>query len=208
MADLSSLRTATRRFIDETDSTNSSYSDSELNDYLNQAARKIASMLEWPIAIYTTPSVSEQAEYTMPTGNLTVIQVHFDGRQLEVCDRADLEGRYPAWQNASSGQPLIAYRADNNVLGFYPKPSTTYSGKTIGAHCIKLPDTLAADADVPDLQQILQDIMPIRAAAFCQVRAGNLTAATYLEQLFDKEIGAAKSKVNKFAEDMLGFRWF
>lgn len=208
MADLSSLRTATRRFIDETDSTNSSYSDSELNDYLNQAARKVASMLEWPIAIYTATSVSEQAEYTLPTGFLSIIQVHFDGRQIEVADRADLEGRYPDWQNASSGQPVVGYRADNSVLGLYQKPSSTYAGKTIEAHCIKLPADLSADADVPDLQQILQDIMPIRAAAFCQVRAGNLQAATYLEQLFDKEVLAAKSKVNKFAEDLLGFRWY
>lgn len=204
---LAQLRTDTRRLIDETDSSNSSYEDSELNDYLNQAARKIAGLLEWTIATYTATSVESQAQYTLPSGMLYICEVHFDGKPISIVDRSDLSGLYGEWMNADDGEPVVAYRADNNVLGFYQAPSVDFAGKTITIQTIKLPTDLTADGDVVDLHELLQDAMPLRAAMFAQVRAGNFKAAQFLEALFDKEILGVKSKINKFAEDLASFRW-
>ena len=66
MSSLQTLILATRRYVNELDSTNSHFTDSELTDYLNQAVMFLGTQMEWPEQVDQATAVAGQALYQLP----------------------------------------------------------------------------------------------------------------------------------------------
>lgn len=207
MTALITLRATTRRYINEEDSDNSHFTDDEINDYLNQGVMFLGTQMEWPIETATATAVLDQALYTLPDKFISLTQVFFDNVPMTILDRADLIGIRTDWQNAASAKPYIAYKADNSVVGIYPAPDSDNAGLTLQVQTIVFPDTLSQDTDVPDLHDAFQMCLPFYAAFLCDHKMGNDKKSDLHLQRYDQHRKALMSKVQRFSDDLLRFRW-
>lgn len=207
MASLSTLRTAVRRYINETDSTNSNFTDSELNDYLNQATLFLGTDMEWAIQTDTATAVPNQALYQLPSDFIELVDVYFNGTKIPIIDRADMGTISPSWQQDPVGTPRICYRFDPATFGLYNTPNSTQTGYQIQVQYIAMPPTLVNDSDVPDLQNAYHMCLPFYAAFICEHRMGNDKKADTNLQRYEQHKKILKGRVNKFSDDLMRFRW-
>jgi hypothetical protein len=210
MSSLADLRLATRRLINELDNTNSHFTDSELLTYLNQAVTFLGTQMEWPDQIDQATAIPNQALYQLPADFIELVDVYFNNVNpvhLVILERADLGNISPAWQTDAASTPRVAYRYNRNTLGLYPVPDANQTDYTIQIEYIYLPAALAADTDVPNLHTAFQMCLPFYAGFMCETRLGNdKKAETNLEN-FDRHRKALMSKVQKYSDDLLRFRW-
>lgn len=207
MASLATLRTAVRRYINETDETNSHFDNSTLNDYLNQAVTFLGTQMEWPEQVDQATAIAGQTLYQLPDDFIALVDVYFDNKKLVILERADLGQISPQWQNDPNGIPTIAYRDNRNVVGLYRTPDTSQDGKVIQIQYIHLPASLAQDTDVPDLHSAFQMCLPFYAAFLCDYSLGNDKKADIHLQKYDQHRKALMSKVQKYSDDLMRFRW-
>ena len=210
MASLASLILATRRYINEQDSTNSHFSDQEITDYLNQAVMFLGTQMEWPEQVDTAQATPNQALYQLPNDFIELTDVYFNSLNpihLPILERADLGNISPAWQTDPPSTPRIAYRFNRNTIGLYPVPDNLQTDYTIQIQYIYMPATLVNLTDVPDLHTAFQMCLPFYAAFLCETKLGNdKKSETDLEN-FDRHRKALMSKVQKYSDDLLRFRW-
>lgn len=201
------LVTAIRVLIDERDEDNSHFTDDELYTMLNEAIRFMGTDLEWPEQKAQATSVSEQAVYTLPENFVYLKDVYFDGADLIVVDRSDLSAVNGEWQNASAGTPKYAYKADNQKIGLFPKPSSEEAGNLIQIEYIKIPDELDDDVDVPDLHTAFQDCLPYYVASICEDSMGNSKKSKEQMDKYEAKKKKLTSKLQRFSDDLMRFRW-
>ena len=202
-----SLTTTVRRYINEPDSANSNFEDTEIYDYLNQAIRYLGTEMEWPLQTAEATSVLDQAVYTLPEDFISLADVYFDNRSIPAIERADLPAVRMDWQDAPSSKPLYAYKADNAKIGLFPKPDAANAGLTIQIQYIKVPPDLSDDTTAPDLHVVFQDCLPFYAAFLCEHRMGNSKRADYNLALYESHKKKLMSKVQRFSDETLRFRW-
>lgn len=210
MAALSDLILATRRYINEIDNTNSHFTDQEITDYLNQAVTFLGTQMEWPEQVDTSTAVANQALYQLPNDFIELTDVYFNAVnpvKLEVLERADLGRISPAWQTDPPSTPRVAYRFNRNTIGLYPSPDANQTDYTIQIQYIYLPGTLVNPTDTPDLHTAFQICLPFYAAFLCENRLGNDKKAEADLANFDRHRKALMSKVQKYSDDLLRFRW-
>lgn len=207
MSSLADLRTTTRRLINEEDTTNSHFQEPELNDYLNQAVTFLGTQMEWSEQTDQAVAVANQTLYQLPDDFIALVDVYFNNQKLQILERADLGHISPSWQNDPSSIPKIAYKADVNVIGLYPTPDQTQDGFEIQIQYIQIPATLITDTDIPGLHTSFQMCLPFYAAYLCDYKLGNQKMADNHLENFDRHRKALMSKVQKFADDLLRFRW-
>jgi hypothetical protein len=204
---LSNLILYTRRQINELDNTNSHFTDSEITDYLNQAVTFLGTQMEWPEQVDQATAVPGQTLYQLPDDFIELTDVYFNSLKLVVLERADIGMMKAAWQNDPPGTPTVAYRFNRNTVGLYPTPDANQTGYIIQIQYIYMPATLVNTTDVPDLHTAFQMCLPFYAAFLCESRLGNdKKAETDLEN-FDRHRKALMSKVQKYSDDLLRFRW-
>lgn len=201
------LRTFTRRYINEEDSSNSHFTDDELNDYLNQAVIFLGTQMEWPVQIETTAAVQDQALYQLPSDFVSLVDAYFDNSKLRILDRADMGGVSTVWQQDPSSTPKVLYRASQSVFGLYPPPDSTQSGKLVQIQYIQMPATLSQDADIPDLHDAFHICLPFYAAFICDYKLGNDKKSELHLQRYEQHRKALMSKVQNFSDDIKRFRW-
>lgn len=202
-----SMTTAVRRYINETDSTNSHFEDDEIYDYLNQGIRFLGTELEWPFQTAEATSVQDQAVYTLPDDFISLVDIYFDNVDLPIIERADLSAKRTDWQDAESGTPQYAYKSDNAKIGLWPKPDLANTGLTLQIQYIKVPPDLSDDSTAPDLHVAFQDCLPFYAAFLCEVKMGNTKRSDYMISLYESHKKRLVSKVQRFSDDDLRFRW-
>lgn len=207
MSSLLDLRTATRRYINETNPANSHFTDGQLNDYLNQAVTFLGTQMEWPEQVDQAVAVTNQSLYQLPSDFLELVDIYFNGQKIIILDRADLGQISPSWQNDPASIPKVAYRFNNDTIGMYPVPDSTQNGFIIQIQYIHLPATLLLDTDVPDLHTAFQMCLPFYAAFLCDYGLGNDKKADMHLQKYDQHRKALMSKVQKYSDDLLRFRW-
>jgi len=207
MSSLATLRTAVRRYILEEDNTNTHFTDSELNDYLNQAVTFLGTQMEWPEQVDSATASANQSLYTLPDDFIALVDCYFDSQKLQILERADLGQISPSWQQDPASIPKIAYRYDRNVVGLYPTPDSTQDGKTIQIQYIHLPASLSQDTDIPDLHTAFQMCLPFYAAFLCDYKLGNDKKADIHLQRYDQHRKALMSKLQRYSDDLLRFRW-
>lgn len=207
MSSLATLRTQVRRYVLEEDSSNSHFTDAELNDYLNQAVLFLGTQMEWPIKTAQATSVSGQTLYTLPDDFISLLDVYFDNVKMSILEREDLSSVSTQWQNDPNGLPTYCYKADNNVIGLYRTPDDDNASKAIQIQYVGVPDTLVTDTDVPDLHSAFQMCLPFYAAFLCDYKLGNDKKADMHLQNYEQHRKALMSKVQRFSDDLLRFRW-
>ena len=207
MSSLLDLRTAVRRYINEEDPTNSHFTDSEINDYLNQAVTFLGTQMEWSEQTDQAPCAAGQTLYQLPNDFIALVDVYFDSRKLTILERADLSSLSTLWQQSPEGIPRYAYKADVNVVGLYPTPDASQDGLQIQIQYIQIPATLVSDSDIPGLHTSFQMCLPFYAAFLCDYKLGNdKKSETHLEK-YDQHRKALMSRLQKYADDLLRFRW-
>lgn len=201
------LTSRTREYIDETDTTNTHFTDSQIYSFLNQAIRFLGTDLEWTEQKSEATSVEDQAVYTLPDDFISLKDVYFDGRDLPIVERGDLSALNEQWQDAESGTPRYAYKSGNSKIGFWPPPNADNAGLTIQIEHYQLPADLSTDIDVPELHTAFQDCLPFYAAFLCEKSLGNRKAAE--ANMTDYEIHKKRfqSKLERFSDDSFRFRW-
>ena len=204
---LSDLRIATRRYINETSTSNTHFTDSELNDYINQAVQFLAVEMEWNIQTDTAVAIQDQALYQLPTDFIELVDVYFNNTKMIILDRVDLGTVSPQWQNDPSGTPKICYRFDRNTIGVYNPPDSTQAGFLIQINYVRLPAELLTDTDIPDLHTAFQVCLPFYAAYICHHRLGNEKASDRNLQQFEIHRKKLMAIVDKFSDDTKRFRW-
>lgn len=210
MTALSTLRTSVRRLILEEDSTNTHFPDAEINDYLNQAVTFLGTQMEWPVQVDQATAVASQALYQLPSDFVALVDVYFNALNpihLVILERADIGQITPSWQADPPSTPRIAYRFNRNTIGLYPVPDANQTDYTLQIEYIHLPATLAQDTDVPDLHSAFQMCLPFYAAFLCDYKLGNDKKSEMHLQKFDQHRKALMSKVQKYSDDFLRFRW-
>jgi len=207
MSSLTQLIMATRRYINEEDSANSHFTDSEITDYVNQGVTFLATQMEWPEQVDQASAVTDQTLYQLPSDFVALVDVYFDNQKIIVLDRADLGQISPSWQDDPSSIPKIAYQFNRDTIGLYPTPDSTQDGKLIQIQYIHLPATLVDGADVPDIHSAFQMCLPFYAAFLCDYKLGNDKKADMHIAKYDQHRKALMSKVQKFSDDLLRFRW-
>lgn len=204
---LSTLRTTVRRLVNEEDSTNSHFTESEINDYLNQAVTFLGTQMEWDTQIDQATAVQDQSLYQLPDDFIALVDVYFNNKKLVILERADLAELSTVWQTTPSSIPTVAYKADTATLGLYPAPDATQAGFIIQIQYVQLPATLITDTDVPDLHTAFQMCLPFYAAFLCDYKLGNQKSSDRHLQMYDAHRKALMSKVQKYSDDLLRFRW-
>jgi hypothetical protein len=207
MTALSTLRTTVRRYVLEEDNTNTHFTDSEINDYLNQAVTFLGTQMEWPEEIDQATAIPNQALYQLPDSFIALVDVYFNNQKIIILDRADLGQISPSWQQDPSSTPKIAYQFNRNTIGLYPAPDANQTGYTIQIQYIHLPATLVNDTDIPDLHTAFQMCLPFYAAFLCDYKLGNDKKADMHLQKYDQHRKALMSKVQSFSSDLMRFRW-
>lgn len=210
MAALSDLILATRRYINELDSTNSHFTDPEITDYLNQAVTFLGTQMEWPEQVDTSIAVANQALYQLPNDFIELVDVYFNAVNpvhLTILERADLGQISPAWQTDPASTPRIAYRFNRNTIGLYPSPDANQTDYTLQIQYIYIPATLINTTDTPDLHTAFQMCLPFYSAFLCENRLGNDKKAEIDLTNFDRHRKALMSKVQKYSDDLMRFRW-
>lgn len=202
-----SMKTAVRRYINETDEDNSNFDNDEIYDYLNQAIRFTGSALKWPLQTAEATSVLDQAVYTLPEDFIALSDFYFDNKDLPIIERIDLSGIRTDWQNADSATPRYAYKSDNAKIGLWPPPDAANAGLILQIQYIKVPPDLSDDSTAPDLHVAFQDCLPFYAAFLCEVKAGNPKRSDYMISLYDAHIKKIEKAVQGFSDADLRFRW-
>lgn len=207
MSSLASLRTATRRLLDEEDTDNTHFDDDELNDYLNQANQFLGVDTEWPLQTSTATAVEDQVLYTLPDDFVSLIEAYFDNKKLTVLERDDLNSISASWQDSESGKPIIIYKADNAVVGLWPPPDSDNADLELQVQYIKVPETMDEDVDIPDIHLAYQMCLPFYAAFLAESKIGNDKKAAVHSQSYERHKKALMSKVQRFSDDLFRFRW-
>ena len=207
MASLSTLRTQVRRYINEANPNNSHFTDAEINDYLNQAVTFLGTQMEWSEQADQATVVEGQSLYQLPDDFIALVDAYFDNKKLIILERADLGQISPQWQNDPEGAPTIIYKFSQNTVGLYRTPDVTSDGKILQIQYLKLPATLLVDSDVPDLHSSFQMCLPFYAAFLCDYKLGNDKKADGHLLKYDQHRKALMSKVQKYSDDLLRFRW-
>jgi hypothetical protein len=101
----------------------------------------------------------------------------------------------------------VAYRADRDKMGVFPKPDANNAGKQLRMQSVKLPDTMDLVGDIPDLHLALHDALPYFGAFKCEMKAGNNSRAADFLKIFKDGIADVSSQIEKFNDAALGFYW-
>lgn len=204
---LTDLILATRRYINEEDSTNSHHTDSEITDYLNQGQTFLGSEMEWNIQTDVATVVSGTALYALPDDFLVLLDCYFDNRRITILERADLARLSSTWQNDIAAIPNVAYKAAQNTIGLYPAPDTTQNGKVLQIQYVRMPATLINSSDIPDVHTAYQMCLPFYAAYLCDKKDGNLKNSLQHLSEYNDHRKALMSKVQRWADDIYRFKW-
>lgn len=125
------------------------FSDDELLDAIYEAEMQLALETECIEKRFDTVSVASQREYALPTANIRIDRITYDGQRLDIQDfiEDDMEtGNDEA--TTSTGTPSF-YSIFNDTLFLRPAPSE--SGKTIQVYSIDEPSIplITSTLDVP-----------------------------------------------------------
>jgi hypothetical protein len=153
---LSQIRAKVRKHTN-TDSTNTGgWTDAEINTLINEAILEIMNVTNSRTASTidsgSFSTVASSRLYTAPTSSLKIYDAYYDGERIEWIKIEDLPtsgSNQGFW--ALYGRPTNYY-IENAQLGLYPVPN---EAKTVKFWYVKRPATLGADADIPELNDLL-----------------------------------------------------
>ena len=156
MADRESIRTQTRRGINEEDATNSHYTDAELNDYINISIEHLSSLLDDYEKMYDADIQTGKRIYSFDNEITNILNVLAEDENSEqykvyVVEENYLDSHFDGWRTADNGKIRYAYIADKFNLGVHPTADTPQNGLKLYLKTSKVPDRLTSDDETPQV---------------------------------------------------------
>ena len=198
MATRSVVRTECRLAIDQTDANNSDYSDSDLNDLIDQSVKYIATLVDYPREFVEITPVVGTADYDISSAALTketlnIILAYYGDKTLMnnvyrmiVTTEQKLSSMFPSWLTTNSqayGTPRFIIKKTYNTVSIFPAPDSNNAGSNqkIILNRTYSPAALTSDSSSPDLPTQYHDLIKFYVAFMC-----------YSDRLKNQEMAAAK----------------
>lgn len=206
------IRTQIRSLLGDKNSVK--FTDAELNTWIDLATDQIITRLEFDTAMATISTVQDEPNYGLPSNTLNglnelyVTDINGKEYKFDVVDQDQMSSLYGRmWRSDASGKPVIAYRADYNVLGLYPAPDSANSSKTIRIFYDRQAAAASSDSDSPIYLPMLHMANAHWAAmqGFFHLREQGLIDKHQAQ--FESYFRQAWHKANTFAKDRWQWRF-
>lgn len=215
MATLGQLRTKTYSLLRE-DTTNSHFTDIQINAFLNEGMEFSAVFIEYPRDLVSVTAESGVGSYANPSDNLIVRTAYFgdnsisgDIRPLKIVTEETLKEIYPSWLDSTStgtaDRPQYLIQLDRRTLFIFPRPNA--GGKKLWMNYNYVPATMSNDSDVPDLPVPYHNLLPIYALHLCYIALQNVQISNAMYTEFMEKVNRIKAAVTKEAKELEGFAW-
>lgn len=209
-----------RQHINQPDSTNSNFQDSQLTIWINDAYRRIVTELR-NIPITTRDYSVAAQDIALNSNTLTIDKVKLrnpdvvnpDGTykfiELRQINLDELMLRDPDYEDTTADFPQYFVRTGVFTASLYPKPkaSVIALATPLRTYGLELPTELAADADTPNLPGNLHDIISHWPAFRCFSELENQVKATEQITLFNSGIKNAMDVSGQFSRALKRWRW-
>lgn len=150
---LGQMRTEVRTRLKDISSTRQRFTDTQINNIINEAYRDVNNMA-WPIrSVVTVTLVAGTTFYSVPGSNsYSQYRAVYNNAVLPETTQFQLDSQYGnGWASTKASAPTLYYFDDTyqNNVGFYPAPSAT--GSNVTFYIYQQMTDLASDSDVPFL---------------------------------------------------------
>lgn len=196
---LQQIRAQVRLLINQADNIGD-FSNSELNGFINEGVRFLASLVKWPRDRVEVQVEVDTPAYTLPVDTILILNAYFgssaitdDIRPLRILTEEKLKELRPNWMDntaSSQGRPDTVILLDRKTVVINPRPNTaeSASGKKLEIVYVFYPPTLTADGDTPELPIIYHDLASQYATHKCYMSKLNdpVIGQGILRELMDK----------------------
>ena len=216
-ATLSSIRTDTRRLINETNTANTHCSETELNSWINMWQADIGIFLGLPKKSSRITTTVNIATYTLPSDFSYALEVFYDQSlsggeiKLEGTDQSELEILYSReWRQDASSDPFHYYfpgveTSTVEVIAVHPPPNAANAGSNrIRLFYVAMAPTLSDDTDQPTIPDAYHNSAQYFTSALCFLKMGEIasydrTVLAYREmrQIYKDQIENRKIKAKE-----------
>lgn len=199
---LAQIRTELRVRIKDvgTAGTRQTYSDSQLDNVINEAHRDVVN-ITWVIKKNTEfELVSGTTYYSLPTDIIAIQRVTRVKKVLKETTLEQRDAETTGWE--SSGGPPSAYFQDPSepdMIGLYPWPNSSASTGTVKVHYFAQANTLSVDSDEPfngeDRYQTYADLLILYAAHKIFLIQGQFDKSNQYKQEYETRIIVMRERV-------------
>lgn len=196
---LQQIRAQVRLLINQADNTGD-FSNSELNGFINEGVRFLASLVKWPRDRVEVQVEVDTPAYTLPTDTILILNAYFgstaiadDVRPLRILTEEKLKELRPNWMDntpSSQGRPDTLILLDRKTAVINPRPNAaeSVSGKKLEVVYVFYPPTLTAEGDTPELPIIYHDLASQYATHKCYMSRLNdpVMGQSILKELLEK----------------------
>ena len=189
------------------------FTDVQLDTYIDLSTDYMITLLDFDTATATINTVEGEPNYQFASNQRDIKEIYVtasDGKayRMDVINQDELNALYGiAWRSDANGRPIIAYRADYNVVGLYPPPDSSNAGRQIRFFYNRNASALASDSDSPIYLPVLHMANAYWSAQQGFLRLREFEAARENERLFNKVFQQAWHKAQTFSEEQWGWRW-
>lgn len=161
---LSVMRTESRLIFNETDSSNSHFTDTQLTTWSNECYRFILTKLG--VIPIKERDYTSAATITLNSRMATIneaymqIQPQNEFTPLEIVDQEFLAHIDPNWLSAGTDVPRYFVRSDTFQARLFPAPNAANTGQTIRTYGLEFPSDMSSDTDTPTIPLNLHDLFP------------------------------------------------
>lgn len=213
MSTLAEMITETRSLINQTDSTNSQITNSQITGWLNEAYRAIITRLG-AIPEETFALSTATGDIALDADILTLLRVrcynpdNSSYEQLQIIGMDVLDNLDSGWASADAGTPKYFVRKNTFTGYLYPQPDTVHTSQVLNLDAIAFPANLSADSDTPSfLPRNLHDLMPHFAGWRGLLQMGQNDKAVQEIIYFNTQMKADRQISTKFSGQQNQWRW-
>lgn len=147
---LGELRSDARSLITDAQSTRQRFSNSELNNWINEGQRIADIKTLCTYKAFSFPLVIGTTYYSLPNDFLQLRRVTRDFLAIQELTPAGLDGRSAEWEN-QSGLPTYYFLnfSSRTKIGFAPFPNATSDLATMKVEYMAYSKSLTLDSDIP-----------------------------------------------------------
>jgi len=197
------------------DSTNTHFTDTVLNGFLNEAAEFAAVFIEYPRDIVAVTVENNIGSYSNPADNLLLRTAYFGSSgnitKVNIVSEETLREIYPNWLDPSTSmtadRPQYLMQIDRNTVHIIPRPNSVAAGKSLYLNYNYVPASMSNDSDTPDLPLPYHNLLPLYALHLCYYALQNIPVSEQFYKDFMEKINRLKSAVTKESKENLSFMW-
>jgi hypothetical protein len=214
----SDLRDQVRIYLGETSSTDTYYTDAEINSQINRAMPLIAAEIEELITFKDYTTTSGTFRYSLEEDFLKIHKVFLrinDAVLSRVLAPLDIEEyeRLSGGDETATGMPQwykielgsVLNTDDPQLPGdvwLYPTPDDNGgSNYKMRVYYYQKPDDLAADGEIPELPLQTHDTIALKAARALAIKGKDFGLAGSLQNLFLTEMASHREFFNRKSRD-------